>query len=70
MQRMRHIILQEPFRAVFYAPIMPPWPVTPMRRPASASEVRAGTQPSLAKDAVLEGHAHLAWGGPMRILLT
>jgi NitT/TauT family transport system substrate-binding protein len=29
-----------------------------------------GTVPSLAKDAVMEGVADLAWGGPMRILLA
>lgn len=70
MQRMRHIILQEPFRAVFYAPFY-----AALARDAYAAvgvkvTVLAGTQPSLAKDSVLSGAAHLAWGGPMRVLLA
>lgn len=70
MQHMRHMILQEPFRAVFYAPYY-----AALARDAYAAAgvqvtVLAGTQPSLAKDSVLSGTAHLAWGGPMRILLA
>jgi NitT/TauT family transport system substrate-binding protein len=67
---MRPITLQEPFRAVFYAPFY-----AALARGAYAAEgvevtLRDGTVPSLAKDAVLEGEADLAWGGPMRILLA
>ncbi|UPY39106.1 ABC transporter substrate-binding protein [Sediminicoccus sp. KRV36] len=67
---MRQITLQEPFRAVFYAPFY-----AALARNAYAAQglgvtVLAGTQPSLAKDSVLSGVAHLAWGGPMRILLA
>ena len=70
MQHMRHVTLQEPFRAVFYAPFY-----AALARGAYAAEgvevrVLAGTQPSLAKDSVLSGIADLAWGGPMRILLA
>ncbi|MBX9700794.1 MAG: ABC transporter substrate-binding protein [Acetobacteraceae bacterium] len=67
---MRPITLQEPFRAVFYAPLY-----AALARGAYAKEgvevtLRDGTVPSLAKDAVLAGEADLAWGGPMRILLA
>lgn len=67
---MHPITLQEPFRAVFYAPFY-----AALARGAYAAEgvevvLRDGTVPSLAKDAVLEGEADLAWGGPMRILLA
>lgn len=67
---MHPITLQEPFRAVFYAPFY-----AALARgdyAAEGVEVRLlpGTVPSLAKDAVLEGVADLAWGGPMRILLA
>jgi NitT/TauT family transport system substrate-binding protein len=70
MERMRHIILQEPFRAVFYAPYYAALARDAYAKAGVNVTVRDGTQPSLAKDAVLEGHAHLAWGGPMRILLA
>ncbi|MBY0331863.1 MAG: ABC transporter substrate-binding protein [Acetobacteraceae bacterium] len=67
---MHPITLQEPFRAVFYAPFY-----AALARGAYAAEgvavtLRDGTVPSLAKDAVLAGEADLAWGGPMRILLA
>ena len=67
---MRPITLQEPFRAVFYAPFY-----AALARGAYAEQgvdvtLRDGTVPSVAKDAVLEGEADLAWGGPMRILLA
>jgi len=67
---MHPITLQEPFRAVFYAPFY-----AALARNAYAAEgvevrLSAGTVPSLAKDAVLAGEADLAWGGPMRILLA
>lgn len=70
MQAMRQINLQEPFRAVFYAPFY-----AALARDAYAAEgvevrVLPGLVPSLAKDSVLSGVAHLAWGGPMRILLA
>jgi len=68
MQAMRQINLQEPFRALFYAPYY-----AAIARKAYAAEgvdvrVLPGEVPSLATDSVLEGRAHLAWGGPMRIL--
>lgn len=70
MEHMRNIILQEPFRAVFYAPYYAALARDAYAKAGVSVTVRDGTQPSLAKDAVLEGHAHLAWGGPMRILLA
>lgn len=70
MSMMRQINLQEPFRALFYAPYY-----AALARDAYAAEgvpvrVLPGEVPSLAKDSVLSGAAHLAWGGPMRILLA
>jgi NitT/TauT family transport system substrate-binding protein len=70
MHTMRNIIIQEPFRALFYAPYY-----AAIAREAYAAEgvdvrVLPGEVPSLAKDSVLSGAAHLAWGGPMRILLA
>jgi NitT/TauT family transport system substrate-binding protein len=64
------VTLQEPFRAVFYAPFY-----AALARGDYATEgvevrVLPGTVPSLAKDSVLSGAADLAWGGPMRILLA
>ncbi|MBR0669758.1 ABC transporter substrate-binding protein [Neoroseomonas soli] len=67
---MHAVILQEPFRALFYAPFY-----AALARgdyAAQGVEVRllSGTVPSLAKDSVLDGTADLAWGGPMRLLLA
>lgn len=67
---MHRMTLQEPFRAVFYAPFY-----AALARDAYAAEgvevrMLAGAVPSLAKDAVLAGEADLAWGGPMRVLLA
>jgi NitT/TauT family transport system substrate-binding protein len=64
------ITLQEPFRAVFYAPFY-----AALARGDYAAEgvevaLRPGDAPAAAKDAVLAGLADLAWGGPMRILLA
>ncbi len=64
------VTLQEPFRAVFYAPFY-----AALARGDYAAEgvevtLRTGTVPAAAKDAVLAGLADLAWGGPMRILLA
>ncbi len=66
---MQPITLQEPFRAVFYAPFY-----AALARGAYAAEGVAvtlldGAAPAAAKDVVLSGAADLAWGGPMRILL-
>jgi len=67
---MHPITIQEPFRAVFYAPFY-----AALARGDYAAEgvevtLRTGTIPANAKDAVLAGVADLAWGGPMRILLA
>lgn len=64
------VTLQEPFRALFYAPFY-----AALARgdyAAQGVEVRLlpGAAPSLAKDSVLDGTADLAWGGPMRLLLA
>lgn len=67
---MHTLSLQEPFRGLFYAPFY-----AALARGAYAAqgvEVRFidSPGPSLQTDAVLEGHADLAWGGPMRLLLA
>jgi NitT/TauT family transport system substrate-binding protein len=67
---MHQLSLQEPFRALFYAPFY-----AALARGAYAAEgveVRFidSPGPSLQTDAVLEGRADLAWGGPMRLLLA
>ena len=65
-----HLKVQEPFRALFYAPFY-----AALARGDYATEgvevtLLPGAVPSLAKDSVLDGTADLAWGGPMRLLLA
>ena len=65
-----HLKVQEPFRALFYAPFY-----AALARGDYAAEgvevtLLPGAVPSLAKDSVLDGTADLAWGGPMRLLLA
>ena len=67
---MRPIRLQETFRAVFYVPFY-----AALARGAYAAEgvdvtLLDGGEPAHAKDAVLAGRAEVAWGGPMRMMLT
>ncbi|MDB5371711.1 MAG: nitrate/sulfonate/bicarbonate transporter substrate-binding protein [Belnapia sp.] len=64
------ITLQEPFRAVFYAPFYAALARGDYAAEGVAVTLRTGTIPANAKDAVLAGVADLAWGGPMRILLA
>jgi NitT/TauT family transport system substrate-binding protein len=67
---MSPITLQEPFRAVFYAPFYAALARGDYAAEGVAVTLRTGTVPANAKDAVLAGVADLAWGGPMRILLA
>ncbi|MDO9707695.1 ABC transporter substrate-binding protein [Paracraurococcus lichenis] len=67
---MTPITLQEPFRAVFYAPFYAALARGDYAAEGVAVTLRSGTVPANAKDAVLAGVADLAWGGPMRILLA
>ena len=67
---MHQLKVQEPFRALFYAPFY-----AALARGDYAAEgvevtLLPGAVPSLAKDSVLDGTADLAWGGPMRLLLA
>lgn len=64
------ITLQEPFRAVFYAPFYAALARGDYAAEGVAVTLRSGTIPAEAKDAVLAGVADLAWGGPMRVLLA
>jgi NitT/TauT family transport system substrate-binding protein len=67
---MTPITLQEPFRAVFYAPFYAALARGDYAAEGVAVTLRAGAVPANAKDAVLAGVADVAWGGPMRILLA
>jgi NitT/TauT family transport system substrate-binding protein len=67
---MHQITLQEPFRALFYAPFYAALARGDYARHGVDARLLPGTVPSLAKDSVLEGTADLAWGGPMRLLLA
>jgi NitT/TauT family transport system substrate-binding protein len=67
---MRPLALQEPFRAVFYAPFY-----AALARGAFAAEgvevrLLPGDRPATVADAVLAGEADFGWGGPMRLLLA
>ena len=67
---MRPVKLQEPFRAVFYAPFY-----AALARGAYAAEgvevrLLPGDAPAAVKDAVLSGAADFGWGGPMHLLLA
>lgn len=67
---MHEITLQEPFRALFYAPFYAALARGDYARQGVEARLLPGTVPSLAKDSVLDGTADLAWGGPMRLLLA
>jgi NitT/TauT family transport system substrate-binding protein len=66
-----HVVkLQEPFRALFYAPFYAALARGDYASQGVEVQLLSGTVPSLAKDSVLDGTADLAWGGPMRLLLA
>ena len=67
---MHDITIQEPFRAIFYAPFYAALARGDYAAEGVAVTLRSGTVPSVAKDSVLEGLADLAWGGPMRLFLA
>lgn len=67
---MHDITIQEPFRAIFYAPFYAALARGDYAAEGVAVTLRSGLVPSLAKDSVLEGLADLAWGGPMRLFLA
>lgn len=67
---MHRITLQEPFRALFYAPFYAALARGDYAAAGVEVSLLPGTVPSLAKDSVLDGTADLAWGGPMRLLLA
>lgn len=62
--------VQEPFRALFYAPYYAALARGDYTAEGVAVTLLPGTVPSLAKDSVLDRTADLAWGGPMRLLLA
>lgn len=67
---MHQVTLQEPFRALFYAPFYAALARGDYATHGVDVRLLAGSVPSLAKDSVRDGTADLAWGGPMRLLLA
>lgn len=67
---MQTVRIQEPFRALFYAPFYAALARGDYAAQGVEVELLSGSVPSLAKDSVLDGTADLAWGGPMRLLLA
>ncbi|HYZ31585.1 MAG TPA: ABC transporter substrate-binding protein [Crenalkalicoccus sp.] len=67
---MHSLTMQEPFRAVFYAPFYAALARGDYAAEGVAVRLLDGRDPAGAKDAVLSGAADLAWGGPMRVLLA
>lgn len=67
---MRPIILQEPFRAVFYAPFYAALARGAYAKAGVEVELLPGDQPAAVKNVVLSGTADFGWGGPMRVLLA
>ncbi|MCX7933471.1 MAG: ABC transporter substrate-binding protein [Rhodovarius sp.] len=67
---MRPIRLQETFRQLFYAPLYAALARGAYARQGLAVALLEGGDPARAKDAVLEGRAEVAWGGPMRVMLA
>ncbi|MCX7373372.1 MAG: ABC transporter substrate-binding protein [Alphaproteobacteria bacterium] len=67
---MRPIRLQETFRAVFYVPFYAALARGDYAAQGVDVTLLDGGEPARAKDAVLEGRAEIAWGGPMRLMLA
>ena len=67
---MHRLKVQEPFRALFYAPFYAALARGDYVAEGAEVTLLPGAVPSLAKDSVLDGTADLAWGGPMRLLLA
>ena len=67
---MQPITLQEPFRAVFYAPFYAALARGAYAKAGVAVDLLPGDQPAAVKDVVLSGAADFGWGGPMRIFLA
>jgi NitT/TauT family transport system substrate-binding protein len=67
---MRSITLQEPFRAVFYAPFYAALARGAYAKAGVELQLLPGDQPAAVKDVVLSGAADFGWGGPMRVLLA
>lgn len=63
---MRPLVLQEPFRAIFYAPFY----AALARGDLPDVQVLPGDAPDRAKDSVMTRAADFVWGGPMRLLLA
>jgi NitT/TauT family transport system substrate-binding protein len=64
------IVLQEPFRAVFYAPYYAALALDAYGREGVAVTLGAASGPAALPQALASGAADVAWGGPMRVLLT
>lgn len=67
---MRTLVLQEPFRAIFYAPFYAALARGDYAAEGIDVQVLSGNAPDRAKDSVMTGAADFVWGGPMRLLLA
>jgi NitT/TauT family transport system substrate-binding protein len=64
------IVLQEPFRAVFYAPYYAAFARDAYGREGVDVTLGTAAGPAALPQALASGAADVAWGGPMRVLLT
>jgi NitT/TauT family transport system substrate-binding protein len=65
-----HLVLQEPFRALFYAPFYSMLARGVLARRGLSAELVAAGSLETATTALLEGRVDVGWGGPMRLLLA
>jgi NitT/TauT family transport system substrate-binding protein len=64
------IVLQETLRAVFYAPFYAALALDAYRQEGVEVRLVTAPEPAAAARGLANGSADLAWGGPMRVLLT
>ena len=64
------IVLQETLRAVFYAPFYAALALGAYRQEGVEVRLVTAPEPAAAARGLANGNADLAWGGPMRVLLT
>jgi NitT/TauT family transport system substrate-binding protein len=64
------VTLQEPLRALFYAPFYAALTLGAYRREGVAIGFVSAPSPAAAADALFDGSVDAAWGGPMRVIRT
>ena len=70
MRRIELIVLQEPLRALFYAPFYAAIGRDAFVQEGVAVRLVSSPHPDAALDALLDGTADVGWGGPMRVNLA